>query len=100
MEEINNLLRFISSYNILGFIPLDKLLHVIFGLIFTISLLRRKISLTKVFLWLAILEGVKEFYDSFVLNSKLIEHVLDFIATFTYPVMILIVRLIKRKNRN
>lgn len=95
MENIDQVFRFISSYMIAGILPLDKLLHFLFGLIITVILLKKKYTLKSVFILLLILELSKEYYDSYVMTNTLVENILDFLTTFIYPVIIYLVRKFK-----
>lgn len=88
----------ISSYKILGFVPLDKTLHFIVGMIITIIMRKFKVRMLFIFLILAAVELFKEFNDYYVLNSTLAEQIIDALATFIYPIMIMII--IKLKARN
>ena len=90
-------LKFISDYNLFGFLPLDKTLHFAFGMWLTMLLRSYRISFKIIFAVLIGLELVKEFYDSFYLGSTLLEHFLDFIITLLYPIILLgVVELKKR----
>lgn len=91
-----DVLRFISSYMIAGVIPLDKLLHFIFGMFFTILMLKKKQSLKNVFITLLIIEIAKETYDSSVMTNTLGENICDLLATFIYPMAIWGVRELKK----
>ena len=88
----------ISTYQILGFIPLDKALHFLIGLIITIIMRWRKVRFRYVFLVIVSLEVFKEIHDSYVLGSTWLEHELDFIATLAYPSLLLITVWIKKKS--
>lgn len=89
--------KIISTYKILGLVPLDKTLHVLIGAIVTIILRYRHISIVKILITLSVLELIKEFHDSFVLNASIVEESVDFICTLSYPLLLLFV--IKVKNK-
>jgi hypothetical protein len=80
--------HFISNYQILGIIPLDKVLHVVIGAIITICLRAFKFRLRYVGLVLGGLCVVKEVIDLNTLNSSVIESIMDTLATFVYPVLL------------
>lgn len=93
-----NVQKIISSYQILGIIPLDKVLHFIVGMILTIVMRKMNFRFRWVFGILVMLEAVKEFIDSYAYSSTLEEHLLDALATLSYPTIILIVIYIKKKT--
>lgn len=80
---------------IFGVIPLDKVLHFLIGMLITIVLRWRKVSINKILLLIFILELIKETHDSFVLNNTMEEHILDALVTFLYPALIWVIIKIK-----
>lgn len=90
-------LKFISDYNLFGFLPLDKTLHFFFGMWLTMLLRSYRVRFKIIFSVLIGLELIKETYDSFYLESTLLEHCLDFVVTLLYPIILLgVVELKKR----
>jgi len=79
---------FISNHLIFGFIPLDKVLHVVTGALLTIILRLFRVTLGKIFIAIGVIAFAKEYHDSFVLNNSPLEHVVDFAVTFLYPVLL------------
>lgn len=99
MTSINHILGAISRTTLLGFIPLDLLLHLLIGSIITVIPLSRKISYPITFIIVASLSLLKEIYDIiFVFPTHWTEYVEDFCASMFCVVMVGIVRLFKKKN--
>lgn len=90
----------ISNYNIFGFIPLDKTLHFVIGTLITIILRLFKIRMRFIFLFIIVIELIKEFIDYKTLNSTLSEQIIDALITLTYPIiLILVIKLKENLNR-
>lgn len=87
----------ISNYKIAGFIPLDKVLHFLVGMLVTIILRTKKVKISRIMILLITLEVIKEVHDSYTLNSSLLEEFLDFFCTLSYPLLLFIV--IKSKQK-
>lgn len=87
----------ISNYLILDFIPLDKFLHFIVGIIITLLVRMAGFRIRYSFLLILITCVVKEVIDIKTLDSKLSESILDTVVTFFYPVLVLSVKKIKEK---
>jgi hypothetical protein len=79
--------RIISTYLILGVIPLDKVLHLVVGAAAAIALRGAGRSFRTVFLLTAGLALGKEAIDAFTLNSSLAEQGLDVAVTLAYPTL-------------
>lgn len=80
--------KIISSYLILGFLPLDKFLHFMVGVIVTILLRLFKIRMSIVFSATLILALGKECIDFYVLNNTFWEQFLDIGVTLIYPLLL------------
>lgn len=85
----------ISNYLIFGFLPLDKVLHVVAGAVLTILLRLFGLKLGKIFLIIGVIAAAKEYHDSFVLNNSPLEHLVDFLVTFLYPALLGVVQKVK-----
>ncbi len=88
----------ISNYQILGWIPLDKVLHFIVGMALTLFLIRFKLRLIYILVSILALALIKEYIDSFAYTSHWLEHSLDALTSITYPVILYVIRYIRRKN--
>ena len=88
--------KVISTYKIFDFIPLDKTLHVIVGMIVTISMRSFGLKMRWIFLCLVILEIIKESIDNTAMTATTEEHLLDVLATVIYPLILLIVIAVKK----
>ena len=87
----------ISNYKILGIFPLDKILHVVAGMIITIVMRSFGLRMRWVILCLVILEIIKESIDSTVYTATGSEHAMDILATFAYPLLLFVIIQIKKK---
>jgi hypothetical protein len=87
----------VSNYQVLGVIPLDKLLHVLVGILLTLVVRRLGKGLRAATLLVAGVALAKEVNDFFVLNSSLGEQLLDILATVAYPLLVWSVASIRRR---
>lgn len=93
---MSEILRFISSYRIVGIIPLDLLLHFLVGMIWTIVGLRKDYSFKFVCIGLIIIALLKELYDyNFVYITHWSEYVSDFLVTLVYIAILFFTRKLK-----
>lgn len=92
--------NFISTYQIGGFFPLDKLLHIFVGVVITLTGRRLGWSVTRTALLLGIIAVGKEANDFFVLTSTWQEHLLDIGATFLYPALVWPIAYLQREEIN
>lgn len=84
----NHIQQIIATYKILGFLPLDKFLHFIVGLIVTAALRYTKFSFKTIFFVILGLCIVKEIIDIQRLNSSFLESLADTLVTYIYPVLL------------
>lgn len=89
--------KIISTYQILGIIPLDKFLHFIVGMIVTLALKYTKFSFKTTFIIIFGLCVLKEIIDYGTLQSSILESIADTVVTFIYPLMLLGIEWLKRK---
>lgn len=80
--------RIISTYQIFGFIPLDKVLHVLVGMFVTVVLRLFKIRMVRVLFIVLLLAVGKELNDTYVLNNTMEEHILDILVSIAYPLIL------------
>lgn len=92
--------KIISSYYVLGFLPLDKVLHFAVGVLITLLLRWRNIRMPVIFSATIALAIAKEVIDSFVLNNSLSEHVIDILVTIIYPTMVWGILVIQQKHHS
>lgn len=100
---MRGVLGFISSYQVLDFIPLDLLLHFIVGLAITIGGLKFKLPFYITFLLLLIVAAGKEFNDYFFhYPAGWKEYTSDFLVTMLYASILFFVRksISKEKHKN
>lgn len=90
--------KFISTYQILGVVPLDKTLHFLVGAVVTIVGLKLKLSFAKTMLILLVLAVIKETIDLNTLTNTSLEVTLDVLVTFLYPGILFVVRMLKEKK--
>lgn len=101
-REIQNILAPISSYRILGFIPLGMVLHIGISAVITIILLKRGMKFRNVCIVVFGIGLSKEILDTFVLNNTMKKHILDMCYDMTYPAFLFIrekLRLAIRKRK-
>jgi hypothetical protein len=92
--------KIISTYQIFGFIPLDKVLHVLVGMIITIVLRTFKIRMGLVFTIVFLLAVAKEINDTFVLNNTMEEHILDILVSIAYPLILWVAIIFKERTQD
>ena len=97
---MSELLGYISSTSILGVFPLDSILHFVIGALITIYCLKFKIKFIYGAVIILIVGLTKEVYDSSTIGSTMNEHFIDMFATFLYPFLLGVVRLIKNRRLN
>lgn len=90
-------MREISSTVILGFIPLDIILHITAGIVLTLLLRKRFRPLSIVAIILSI-QVIKELIDSNSMTFTYQEAVADTLFTLLYPLLISTISLIKKYN--
>jgi hypothetical protein len=95
--SINSFLNFVGNYRIAGFFPLDILAHLLVSIIVTVTLRRKKYGYSVIFLTMLVLGISKEYYDSFVMNSHILEHTKDMIMNLIYPTISYGIYKIKKK---
>ncbi len=96
--EINKIFNFIGTYRLFGIIPLDIIAHLFISTVITIFLLKMKKGYGVVFLTMIILGSIKEYYDSFVMTSHILEHIKDMAVNLTYPTISFFIHKIKSKD--
>jgi hypothetical protein len=92
--------KIISTYQIFGFIPLDKVLHVLVGMIITIVLRTFKLRMGLVFTIVFLLAVAKEINDTFVLNNTMEEHILDILVSIAYPLILWVAIIFKDRTQD
>jgi hypothetical protein len=92
--------KIISTYQIFGFIPLDKVLHVLVGMIITIVLRTFKLRMGLVFTIVFLLAVAKEINDTFVLNNTMEEHILDILVSIAYPLILWVAIIFKERTQD
>ena len=95
--EINKMFNFIGTYRLFGIIPLDIIAHLIVSILITVTLLRLKRGYGVVFFTMITLGLMKEYYDSFVMTSHLLEHTKDMIVNLFYPCLSYFIYKIKQR---
>ena len=93
-EPIAQLFALISKTTFWG-IPLDTTLHVIVGFLITFIGLRLKFSFFRVFIFLLVIESIKATFAAMTINHDFYHGLKEFLATFTYPALVLLIRKIK-----
>lgn len=96
--EINKMFNFIGTYRLFGIIPLDIVAHLFVSTLITVMLLKMKRGYAVVFLAMIIIGSIKEYYDSFVMTSHILEHVKDMAVNLTYPTISFFIHRLKRKD--
>jgi hypothetical protein len=96
--EINKIFHFIGTYRLFGIIPLDIIAHLFISTVITVFLLKLKKGYGVVFLTMIIIGSIKEYYDSFVMTSHILEHVKDMAVNLTYPTISFFIHKIKTKE--
>ncbi len=97
-ELLHNTLGFISKTKIGGVVPLDIIAHVFVTILITNFLVKRKVKMFHVYFFIIIIGIIKEYFDSFVIGSTMIEHVKDMGVNLIYPTIVLMIRKIKNKD--
>ena len=94
---IYDILYYISTTKVAGFIPLDKVAHFIVGLIWTVFGLKKNYSFKKVFIGLLLIAVLKEVHDFAMTKSPLDlkENILDISVTVLYIFVLFFVRKLK-----
>jgi len=105
METINyiyksyhQLFRIISKTKLFGWLPLDILLHFGMGIILMTLFIKLTKSYKYAFLFVFIIQLVKEFFDSFSLTATWSEAFLDTAITLIYPLLVLIISKLKEST--
>jgi hypothetical protein len=98
MQPLHRVLGYISRTKIFGSIPLDMLLHFLFGMILTIVFRRFKFSYWKATGIVLALEICKEIFDSFALTATWQEAFKDILVTMSYPFILGIVTYFLKKT--
>jgi hypothetical protein len=94
---ITKVLQFISTYKIVGIIPLDLVAHFLVGMVWTIIGLKKDLSFKVVCTGLFLIALLKEVYDySFVYVTHWTEYASDFAITLLYIVVLFFVRKLKK----
>jgi hypothetical protein len=96
-QKLHNLLGYISTTKLFGWIPLDILVHFSMGMIITILALKKLKSSSKAFLITLALAILKEIFDSFSLTASWEEALKDVLITLIYPLLILVTHSMIRK---
>lgn len=98
MKSIDSILAYIAKTTLFGFLPLDVICHYLVGVALTILFLKLfKNNLIFAFLFVLILELLKEYYDSFTMTANWLESIKDICVTIIHPVMLMIVRKVTKK---
>lgn len=94
-----DILHYISTTKLDGFIPLDKVVHFLVGLVWTVYGLKKGYSFRKVFVGLLVIAILKEIHDYLITISPFdpIENFLDISITLLYVAVLYFVRKAKRK---
>lgn len=93
----NHIQKIISTYQIMGFLPLDKFLHFLVGLIITIALRYSKFSFKTIFFVILVMCIVKEIVDYGTIQSSVAESIADTVVSFLYPLLLWGAVWLKRK---
>jgi len=98
MKPIQKILGAISETTLFGFLPLDILLHFVFGILITLIVKKYTKSLIKGFIACLTLAIIKEIYDSGTLVASLMESIKDITVTVIYPIYKIIKEKVVKKT--
>jgi Na+-translocating ferredoxin:NAD+ oxidoreductase RnfA subunit len=98
IDPIENILGYISKAVLWGWLPLDILAHAVVSYILFLLAYKLKFSYVKTLIFIFVLALIKEFHDSFVLQSTMQEHYKDLIVTMIIPVILFGINFLKKRS--
>jgi hypothetical protein len=95
---VGKILGFFSNTKLLGFIPLDVVMHLGVSYLIMFIMLAKKVRFLYAYLTVFLLAIAKEVFDSFSLTNTIEENIKDLCVSMVFPTLLLIVwKLLKKK---
>ena len=95
---VGQILGFFSNTKLLGFIPLDVVMHLTVSYIIMFIMLAKKVRFLYAYFTVFALAVAKEVFDSFSLTNTIEENMKDLAVSMVFPTLLLIVwKLLKKR---
>lgn len=98
MKELHSILGYISNTKLLGFIPLDIVMHLVVAYIIMVILLKCNLKIIKAYFIVLILCICKEVFDSFSLTNAIEENIKDLLVSMIFPTIQLLISFSKKSE--